>query len=50
MTSPDLRTIDELAENKGCAGLADKFASEMEANDYFVDKVIHLSCDGNSTS
>jgi len=36
-----LRTIGELAESEGCAALADKFASEMEANDFFIDKVIN---------
>lgn len=35
-----LRTIGELAESEGCVALADKFASEMEANDFFIDKVI----------
>ncbi len=35
-----LRTIGELAESEGCAALADKFDSEMEANDFFIDKVI----------
>ncbi len=35
-----LQTIGELAESEGCVALADKFASEMEANDYFIDKVI----------
>jgi hypothetical protein len=35
-----LRTIGELAESEGCVALSDKFASEMEANDYFIDKVI----------
>jgi hypothetical protein len=36
-----LRTIGELAESEGCAALADKFASEMEANEFFIDKVIN---------
>jgi hypothetical protein len=35
-----LRTIGELAESEGCAALAYKFASMMEANDFFIDKVI----------
>jgi hypothetical protein len=35
-----LRTIGELAESEGCAGLITKFASEVEACDYFIDKVI----------
>ncbi len=35
-----LWTIGELAESEGCAALADKFASEVEASDYFIDKVI----------
>ena len=35
-----LRTIGELAESEGCAGLITKFASEVEASDYFIDKVI----------
>jgi hypothetical protein len=35
-----LRTIGELAESESCAALAGKFASEMEANDFFIDKVI----------
>jgi hypothetical protein len=37
---PILRTIHELAESVGCAALADKFASETETNDYFIDKMI----------
>jgi hypothetical protein len=35
-----LRTIRELAESEGCAGLITKFASDVEASDYFIDKVI----------
>jgi hypothetical protein len=35
-----LRTIGESAESEGRAALADKFASEMEASDYFIDKVV----------
>ncbi len=35
-----LRTIGELAESEGCAAVTDKFASKMEANDFFIDKVI----------
>jgi hypothetical protein len=35
-----LRTIGELAESEGCEALHDKFASELEACDYFIDKVI----------
>ncbi len=35
-----LRTIGELAESEGWVALADRFASEMEANDYFIDEVI----------
>jgi hypothetical protein len=27
-------------ENEGCAALADKFASDSEENDYFINKVI----------
>jgi hypothetical protein len=35
-----LRTIGELAESEGCVALSDNVASGMEANDYFIDKVI----------
>jgi hypothetical protein len=35
-----LRTIGELAESEGCAALADKFDSKMEAYVFFIDKVI----------
>jgi hypothetical protein len=35
-----LKNIGELAENEGCVTLADKFASDSEANDYFINKVI----------
>ena len=35
-----LNAIGELAETEGCAGLITKFASEGEASDYFIDKVI----------
>jgi hypothetical protein len=34
-----LRTVGELAKSEGCVALAGKFASEMETNDYFIDKV-----------
>jgi hypothetical protein len=35
-----LRTIGELAESEGCEALHNKFASELEAGDYIIDKVI----------
>jgi hypothetical protein len=35
-----LTNIGELAEEEGCTALAEKFGSDMEANDYFIDKVI----------
>ena len=34
-----LRSIGELVESEGCS-LHAKFVSEMEANDYVIDKVI----------